>query len=253
MADKDEKNPTKPAATSAKPGFDPKPVQVGGESLIERLLPHLKKIVIGLLVIAGILTVIFTVRYIKERGRQKETAKLARALDVAQQDVRPAGMPADPSSKAPTHATNKERAVATLAELEKQGVKPMGTFHASLLVQAGRIDDAITEYRKHTKGKSLDAVLAREGLGLALEMKADQEKDVAAQQKGREEALTAFQAMQPDEKGPRYAYALYHQGRLLARLGKPAEARVLLEKAKGLGTDKTLPNLIDERLAGLGG
>src|SRR6266542_3447629 len=42
VADKDEKT-TKPAGTSAKPGFDPKPVQVGGESFIERLIPHMKQ------------------------------------------------------------------------------------------------------------------------------------------------------------------------------------------------------------------
>src|SRR4029079_7824685 len=112
--------------------------------------------------------------------------------------------------------------------------------------------DAIAEYKKHTTGNTLDAVLAREGLGIALEMKAEKEKDAAARQKGLEEALAAFQAMQPDEKGPRYAYALYHQGRILALLGKNAEAKEKLEKAKELGKDTKLPELIDERLASLG-
>jgi hypothetical protein len=253
VADKDEKNPTPPAGPSAKPGFDPKPVQLGGESLVDRLIPHMKQIVIGIVVIAAVLTVIFSVRYFKERGRQKETAKLVRVLEVGQQEVRPPGAAVDPKAKEPTHATNKERALATLAALEKQGAKASGVYRASLLVQAGQLDDAITEYRKHTDGKTLDAVLAREGLGIALEMKAEAQKDAATRQKGLEEALVAFQAMQPDDKGPRYPYALYHQGRMLALLGKTAEAKTQLEKAKELGKNSSLASLIDERLAGLGG
>ena len=253
MADKDDKNKTPPAGPSAKPGFDPKPVQLGGESFIDRLVPHMKQIVIGILIIAAVLTVIFTVRHFRERGRQKETAKLAKVLDIAQQEVRPPGVPVDPKAKEPTHGSNKERALATLSALEKQGAKASGVYRASLLVQAGQLDDAITEYRKHTTGKTLDAVLAREGLGIALEMKAEAQKDAAARQKGLEEALAAFQSMQPDDKGPRYAYALYHQGRMLALLGKNAEAKTQLEKAKELGKNTTLANLIDERLAGLGG
>jgi tetratricopeptide (TPR) repeat protein len=253
VADKDDKNPTPPAGPSAKPGFDPKPVQLGGESLIDRLIPHMKQIVIGILIIAAVLTVIFTVKHFRERGRQKETAKLARVLEISQQDVRPPGMAVDPNAKEPTHASNKERALATLAAMEKQGVTGNGVYRASLLVQAGQLDDAITEYRKHTTGKTLDAVLAREGLGIALEMKAEAQKEAVARQKGLEEALAAFQSMQPDDKGPRYAYALYHQGRMLALLGKNAEAKTQLEKAKELGKNSALASLIDERLAGLGG
>jgi hypothetical protein len=249
VADKDEKT-TKP---SAKPGFDPKPVQVGGESLIERLIPHMKQILIGILVLAGVLTVIFTVRYIKDRGRQKETVKLAKVLDVGSREVRAAGIEPDPKAKEPTYATAKDRAQAALDELAKTGAHGAdGAYKASLLVQAGKLDEAIAEYKKHAKGKDLDAVLDREGLGIALEMKAETEKDAAARQKGLEDALAAFQAMQPDEKGPRYAYALYHQGRILALLGKNAEAKEKLEKAKELGKDTKLPELIDERLASLG-
>ena len=96
-------------------------------------------------------------------------------------------------------------------------------------------------------------MLAREGLGLALEMKAVAEKEPAARQKGLEEALAAFQAMQPDDKGPRHAFALYHQGRMLGLLGKRADAKATLEKAKEAGKDiAELPELIDERLASLG-
>lgn len=251
MADKDDKNPTSPAAPSAKPGFDPKPVRLAEESLADRLLPHVKKIAIAIGAITVVLTVIFTIRHFKESGREESTAKLARALEIGERPVRPAGVEPDP--KQPSFASNKERAQAVLDALTKEGAKVDGPYRASLLMQVGKLDEAIAEYKKHQTGKTLDAVLAREGLGIALEMKAEQEKDAAARQKGLEEALAVFQSMQPDDKGPRYAYALYHQGRILALLGKTAEARAQLEKAKALDSDEQLPNLIDERLAGLAG
>jgi hypothetical protein len=250
VADKDDKNPTKPASTSAKPGFDPKPVQLGGESIVDRLLPHMKKIVIAIGITAVGLAIVFTVLHFRDRAREKETAKLARVLEISQRPVR--AFSPDQKDKQPVFGSNKERAEAVLAAMTKESAKTEGPFRASMLVQAGRLDDAITEYRAHQKGKTLDAVLAREGLGIALEMKAEQEKDAATRQKGLEEALTVFQSMQPDEKGPRYAYALYHQGRILALLGKNAEAKTQLEKAKELGTDTTLPELIDQRLVSLG-
>lgn len=252
MADKDNKKPAPPHATSAKSGFDPKSVQVGGDTFLERLLPYMKQIVIGLIALAVVITAVFTVRYIKERGRRSETAKLVHVIDVGQRQVRAPGVEPDPKAKEPSYATNKERAQAALDAMAKQGAQGSGAYRASLLVQAGRLDDAIAEYRKHQSGKTIENVLAREGLGIALEMKAEQEKDAAARQKDLEEALSVFQSMQPDEKGPRYAYSLYHQGRILALLGKTAEAKAQLEKAKELGAGTNLPELIDERLAGLG-
>lgn len=257
MADKDDKKASK-AAPSAKPGFDPKPVQVGGESLIERLLPHVAKIAIALVAVAVVLTIVFTVRHFKERGREKATTKFAKVMEVADREVKdpsaPPLDPKDPRAKEPTFATAKERAQAVLDELNKQGTNVAGpVYKASLLVQVGKLDEAITEYKKATSAKGLDGVLAREGLGLAIEQKALAEKDATARQKGLDEALSTFQTMQPDEKGPRAAFASYHQGRILAHMQKWPEARAAFEKAKTLGADGELPNMIDERLASLGG
>lgn len=253
MADKTDKKDDK-AAPSATPGFDPKPMQLGGESLVDRLLPHIKKIAIAVGITAAVLVVVFTVRYLKERGREKDTAKVAKVLDVAERQVRAPGAEPDPKAKEPTFANAKERAESILDAMAKNNTDAGGgAYKASLLMQAGKLDEAIVEYKKAQAAKGLDGVLAREGLGIALETKAHAEKDAAARQKGLEEALAAFQTMQPDEKGPRYAYALYHQGRILGLLGKNAEARTILEKAKELSKESAeLPSLIDERLASLG-
>ncbi|MBV8760497.1 MAG: hypothetical protein JO257_24610 [Deltaproteobacteria bacterium] len=245
--DKDNKDP-KPA------GFDPKPVQLGGESLLDRLLPHVKKIMWSLVAVSAVLAVYFTVRHFQDRKKEKETEKLQAVLDVAAHQVRSPNEPADPKSKDVTYASEKERADAILDALAKANTDAAGpTYKASLLLQAGKIDEAITEYRRGQGKTGLDGVLAREGLGIALEMKAEAEKDPAARQKGLDDALAAFRAMQPDATGPRYAFALYHQGRILGILGKTDEAKQTLEKAKDAGKGTEVVELADQRIASLGG
>lgn len=248
----------------SKPAEPPKPVHIGGESLADRILPHLKKIMIGGLIIVVILSGYYGYRAYKHSKMEKETAKLASVLTVAQRDVAQPGVPEDPML--PPFPTAKERATAILDELTKQGTDKTGpVFRAGLLIDAGRFDEAITELKKCEKAKALDGALCRETLGIALENKAlvAHKDDAAARQKLLEEALATFTAMQPDEKGPRYVYAIYHQGRLQATLGKIEEAKTLLKKAKELAPVEpprrspleapTFSELVDHRLANLGG
>jgi hypothetical protein len=235
-------------------GFDPKPVQLTGEGLLDRLLPHIKKIMWSLIAVSAVLAVYFTVRHFQDRKAEKETDKLMSVLDVSSRQVRAANEPADPKSKDVTYASEKERANDVLDALAKSGTDAAGpTYKASLLLQAGKIDDAIAEYRRGQGKTGLDGVLAREGLGIALEEKAEAEKDPAARQKGLEDALAAFRTMQPDGNGPRYAFALYHQGRILGILGKTDEAKATLEKAKESGKGTEVVELADQRIASLGG
>lgn len=250
MADKD--------APSTPPGT-PTPVHIGGESIADRLLPHIKKILVGFIVVAVVITVILAIRWRKQAGQEAETARLAQVLDVARRPVG-ATMPnlpgMTPPADEPRFATRKERADAVLDAIAKQGVDGPGAFHAAMLADAGKLDEAIAAYRavppaKPGKPEAIEGVLAREGLGLALEAKAAATQDPAARQQLLEEALAAFVAMQPDETGPRRAYALYHQGRIQQRLGKTAEAKTAFEKAKELGASTELPELIERRLATL--
>jgi hypothetical protein len=124
-----------------------------------------------------------------------------------------------------------------------------------MLLDAGKPDEAAAEYRKGIAAKTIDGVLCREGLGIALEAKATGEKDPTARQKGLEEALAAFAVMQPDEAGPRRAHALYHQGRIQLLLGKRSEARSLFEAAKLANkdaADREIAEMVEKRLAALG-
>ncbi len=242
MAEKDVSKPVEP----------PKPVHIGGESLLDRLVPHMKQIIVAILVVSAVLVVIFTIRYFKQRGQIAATRKLDQILEVAREPIRGKDEKPDPQKR--NFGDPKERGQAVLGEIAKQGTDVAGhAFRAGQLMDAGKVDDAIAEYRQGVGDKTIEGVLCREGLGLALEAKALAEKDNAARQKGLEEALAAFTAMQPDEAGLRRAYALYHQGRIQQLLGKRAEAKSLFEKAKAaIKGDHDLAELVEKRLAALG-
>jgi tetratricopeptide (TPR) repeat protein len=243
--------PTTPAV--AKPAEPPKAVHIGGESFLDRILPHLKKIIVGIVAVAVVLSVIFVIRWIRERQQISETEKLDRVLEVAQAPIR--GKDDKPDPKKPSYASAKERAAAVLDAMAKNDTDLGGhAYRAGLLLDAGKVDEAITEYRRGIADRTIEGVMCREGLGIALETKASADKDPAARQKGLEEALAAFTAMQPDDKGLRRPYALYHQARIQLLLGKRADAKALFEKAKeaNKGTDREIADLIEKRLASLG-
>jgi len=246
MADKKEDSKPTAAAT-------PTPVHVGGETLVERITPHIKKILIGVVVIAVIVTIVLAFRWRKHANQEQQTAKLLTVIDVGHTPVGPAPMmmPGEEPTEA-RFTTSKERAVGMLDAIAKAGTEGTPTFKAALLLDAGKTDEAIAAFRKSITTKGIDGVIAREGLGIALETKARAEtNDPAARQKLFEEALAAFTSMQPDEKGPRRAYALYHQGRIQQTLRKVDEAKASFEKAKELGAETELPELIDRRLSQL--
>lgn len=236
----------------SKPKEPPKPVHIGGESLADRIIPHLKKIIVSIIVVAVILSVFFGIREWKKSKQAEATEKLAKVMQVAQRPVAAPGTPADQLKDA--FADDKARAIAVLDAAAKTGADLAHSYRGSLLLDAGRVDDAIAEYRKGTSKGGIEGVLSREGLGIALETKGIAEKDAAARQKLFEEALATFSSMQPAKDGFRRGYALYHQARVLDHwLNKKAEAKALYEQAKETGTPSVdLFVLIEKRLAALG-
>jgi len=221
--DKDEKDP-------AKPGFSPKAVNVGGESLADRLMPHVKKILVMFIMVAVVVSVVLVIRWRKNVNQERATAQLGEVLDAARKQVDP---DAKPDNK-DVFKSSKDRANAVLAAMAKTGATGTASYHGGVLLDAGKFDDAIAAYKDGESKQDIEGVLCREGIGLALEAKAMAEKDATARQKGLEEALAAFTAMQPEETGPRRAHALYHMGRIQQTLGKVAEAKASFEKAKPL-------------------
>ncbi len=233
-------------------------VHIGGESLLDRLIPHMKKIVV--LAIGGtvVLCIFFGVRWWKHRKAEQATNQLALALERGSVMVIPGYEPdpADATSKdiPTTYGSYAKRAEETLAGLQKAGqVRGAASlYEAQLLVQTGKLDEALAIYKRVGAGTSTDAAVAREGVGVVLETKASTAQDKAEQQRLLEEALAAYRAVQADDAGPRRDYALYHEGRVLESMGKTSDAVAVLQKALVVAPETQLKPLIEQRLAALG-
>jgi hypothetical protein len=248
----DEKGDKNDKADVAKPKEPPKPVQLGGESLLDRVIPHIKKILSATIILSVLITLFFGYKACRRRQETKSTEKITAVLDIANRPVKIPGFPAPPGTQA--FETDKDRAEKVLDEMAKQDTEtPSTAFRASMLLDVGKIDEAIALYRTCQTGTTIEHILCREGLGIALETKALAEKDSTASHKLLEESLDAFLRMQPAEDGPRRAYALYHQARISIQLGKKPEGRALLEKVKAMtGAPRELLDLVDKRLGTLG-
>lgn len=252
------------ARKDADPAPDPSlgpvvtPVHIGGDSIADRLLPHIKKIGVALLAIILVITVVFTYRWYKRSQEEQSTARLVKAIELAERPVLPPeiDVSAIPGQKDKlTWKSYGERAEASLTALAKVGDArgAASLYEASLLVAAGKLDPALAIYRRlGNGGSSDDAVLAREGIGIVLETQAVAATDAAQKQKLFEESLAAFRAQQPDDKGLRRDYALYHEARVLEALGKGGEAVAQLKRALELTPDTALKPQIENRLAVLG-
>lgn len=230
-------------------------VHVGGESILDRLLPHVKKIALALVGAALLVTAIFTYRYVQHRKAERSTTRVVKALELAERQV----FIDDPTVPQPpideeVFKTETERSEAVLGALAKAGEArgAVALVEAQNLLRDGKLDQALALYRKHSKASGIDSLIAREGVGIALEAQAGAAKDPAARQKLLEDALAAFQAIQPDDKGPRKDYALYHSARILEALGKPTEAAAALQQALTAVPDTTLEPVIKNRLSALG-
>lgn len=238
-------------------GLQVTPVNIGGDSIADRLLPHLKKIIVGGLSLAVILTGFFTWRWYQRGQEAKTTARLVKALELHERDVTGDAPSLDPDELPPAdppYADHAARDQATAAALAKVGParRAAALYEANRLVNAGQLDAGLAALRKVASGTSDDAVLAREGVGLVLEMQAAAAKDPAAKQKLLEDALAAFRAVQPDDKGLRRDHALYHEARILEALGKGPEAVAPLTKALEVAPETALRGDIENRLAVLG-
>ena len=247
------------ASTSAQRSKVATPVVVGGDPFVDRVLPHLRKIIVTAVVAGVALSAFFGWRWWQQRGEAAATTELAGAFELLHRDVVAPPKPDDkdapkpPETKRPTFPSNQARAEAAAAALAKAGdaAASARVLEANLLLQAGKIDQAEAVYRSVSTGTSLDAVLAREGLGFAAEAKAALAKEPAERQRALEAALAAFRAMQTDDKGERRDYALYHEARILSLLDQRAEAKAALEKALVVNPKSTLELDIQQRLAHL--
>jgi tetratricopeptide (TPR) repeat protein len=262
----------------------------GVSQVADKLKPHTKVIATVSAVLAVVLVGWYTYQYLGHRAEAKATALYREALEVAErrivepEETKPEGAEgaeganeaAKDTAEAPkddeagdeadgekeqTFPSHQARADAVLVPLEtlraEYGSTATGRaarlFHAAALYDAGRFQDAIAMYEESLADGPMPAIAAtaREGLGYAQEALALANEDQAARQAGLEAALATFRQIQPSEEGPRREYALYHEARILAALGKRDEATASLKKAIEIAPESPLHNDIRQRLAQL--
>jgi tetratricopeptide (TPR) repeat protein len=247
MADEGKKKSASKSTAEEQPaGLNPTPVYIGGESIADRIIPHIKKILIGVVIVAVIVTIFFTVRWFQRNKAEKSTDAVISAVTEGRRDIEEPDLTKEPDPDEPvevTYASRAERAEAVLTSLKKAKGDPrsgVAMLEAGALLEAGRLDEAEAAYKKLSGKQGLEGVVAREALGFVAEAR----PDLPA-------ALEAFRAMQPDDAGPRRAFALYHEGRILAQMGKKDEARkafdAALDKSKEVG-ESMLTEMVEARL-----
>jgi hypothetical protein len=256
----------------------------GVSQVAEKLKPHVKVIGAVTLALAVLLVGWYTYQYLDARAEAKATALYHQALELAERPIvpkeegdeakgedgakpeeaaqaEPKGEGEDEASEDDSFPSYQARADAVLAPLttlrDEYGstntARTARLFHAAALYDAGRFQDAIAMYRELLADETMPAIAAsaREGLGYAQEALALANEDQAARQAGLEDALATFRQIQPQEDGPRREYALYHEARILATLGKREDAVAALKKAMDVAPESPLRNDIRQRLAQL--
>ena len=264
----EQQNPTSTPSGAPKaprvPGTAVQPVKIGDDSFVDRVLPHIKKIGVAFVILALGISGVFSMKWWHQRKNEKRTDLFVADVEVIKRDVvTPDPTPADPTKatakdadkkdKKPSFDSYKARAEAGLASLATHNTTDVAgaTYTAGLQLDAGKFDDAIASYQKAIALPGLDGVLAREGLGLAYEAKAKATTDAAAKQDLLGKALAAFKSEQPDEHAPRHDFALYHEGRIDALLGKRADAITAFQQVTLTVPDTALKNVVETRLAQL--
>ncbi|ACY16229.1 tetratricopeptide repeat protein [Haliangium ochraceum] len=251
----------------------------GVSNVAEKIQPHLKTIAV--LVSAALLLAIvwFAYDYTRTRAEIQATSMYREALAAADRAVvpaaeegedagnteEPAADPAvDPLAEPEeiTYPSYEARAQAVVTQLDalfdKHGstdtARAARVTYAAALYDSGRYADAATAYQELLDDASVSpaiADLARTGLGYALEGAALASEEEGSRTAGLEKALASFRQIQTDDAGPKREFALYHEARILTKLGKRDEALAALEKALEIAPDSPLRSDIRLRIVQL--
>jgi tetratricopeptide (TPR) repeat protein len=249
----------------AKPTVEAQDEFVSGvQKAAEYIRPYARRLAA---VIVGVIAVSLVVIGYRRHVAGKEeaaTTLLARAITIYEQPVLGEDELAifaavDPEKRPVSHPTVKDRAQAALAPLDELHAEYGGTevaararlFHASVLYDAERYDEATALYQAFAKSDAPAdlRLVAREGAGVAIEAAALAKEDAEARKAGLGEALAVYQALQPEVDGPGRDDALYHQARVLQSLDRKAEAIALYKEILDTLPGTALRSEISNRLA----
>lgn len=232
----------------------------------ERLKPHARRLVaLGIGVLVAVFAAVGYQAF--QQGKEAEaSALLQQALELSNRQLIEDEVERELLSSAAPGAPDiwssiEERNQAVLEKLDAIETNYAATrvaqnarlVRAGILLDAGRFDDALASYEAVASDAAAlphNALIAREGKGYALEGKAET-LDGDAHTKAMEQALAAFEAMQPDAEGPGADRAAFHQGRVLQALGRKDEAVARFEQVLERSPSSPFRSDIDNRLATL--
>jgi hypothetical protein len=233
-----------------------------GRALSERKKPTL----IGIGVLAGVVTATLIYGEISERAAIRSSQALERAGKIAAAELLAADGTAPKDDGVPHFKTEKERTEGALRELDRFiAAEPHSPLHREALLQKGgllldlqRPEEAIPVYTDLLASR-LDRnlrFLAQEGLGYAYEAKGDLDQALAAFTRlgGAPEGKTEGKAElgKADAAHPAPFYrdrSLYHQGRIAERKGNPNDAVKLYKEVLEETPQTSLRDEISNRLA----
>ena len=195
------------------------------DKLFKRLEPYARAIGIMTVTAGVLIAVVWGVMSWMEHKSQTATEAFGHAVRVYEAELQTSdeAPKTDEENPVPRFKTEKERADATLKELDEFDKKygrsataeEATLFRAGVYYDLGRLDDAATSYEKFIKTAHASPLMltAKEGLGLVRE-----------QQNKLDEALALYQELQPKTGDFYRDRALWDEARVWTKKGDKKKA-----------------------------
>ncbi|HWE31727.1 MAG TPA: tetratricopeptide repeat protein [Polyangia bacterium] len=195
------------------------------DKLFKKAEPYARAIGITVATAGVLIAIVWSVMSWMEKKSQAATEAFGHAVRVYEAELQTGDVPpkTDEDNPVPHFKTEKERAEATLHELDEFDKKygRSSTADEALLFRAGvyydmaRLDDAATAYAKFIKSAHPSPLMlaAKEGLGLVRE-----------QQGKLDDALTLYRELEPKTGDFYRDRALWDEARVLMKKGDKKQA-----------------------------
>lgn len=201
------------------------------DKVFKKAEPYARAIGITAVTAGVLIALVWGVMSWMEKKSQAATEAFGHAVRVYEAELQTseAPPPTDEENAVPRYKTEKERADATLKELDEFDKKygrsstadEATLFRAGVYFDIGRLDDAATSYEKFIKAAHPSPLLstAKEGLGLVRE-----------QQNKLDEALALYQELEPKTGDFYRDRALWDEARVWQKKGDKKKAAERLKE-----------------------
>lgn len=201
------------------------------DKVFKKAEPYARAIGITAVTAGVLIALVWGVMSWMEKKSQAATEAFGHAVRVYEAELQTseAPPPTDEENAVPRYKTEKERADATLKELDEFDKKygrsstadEATLFRAGVYFDIGRLDDAATSYEKFIKAAHPSPLLstAKEGLGLVRE-----------QQNKLDEALKLYQELEPKTGDFYRDRALWDEARVWQKKGDKKKAAERLKE-----------------------